>query len=736
MEFDFSKNPGRYLKKTPINAIIEPLVSIVTPYYNAGKYFEETFNSVINQGFERFEWIIVNDGSTNQEDIDILIKFSRMDSRIRVINQQNGGLACARNTGFKNSKTELIVPLDADDLIADTCLEYLYWALYYNQDAAWAYSDVVGFQGQEYLWRKIFNSNQMKKSNLLVATAMIRKKDYEEVGGYKVEGFSYNEDWRFWLEMLAVGKKPVHVKGFLFWYRRSDSMLAGIKANKEITAKNKKIIASARKGVKKKITPIEYPKNGKWGEYYRTQYVEYSNYHIDDNCIHKVLWLIPQMVVGGADKFNLDAITGLQKKHYKNYIVTTMNASHVWQQRFEEVSEEIYNLREFLDMKYDMEFVTYLIQTRSIDVLMVTNSYEGYYMLPWLRMRFPELTIIDYVHLEEWHWRAGGYARVSASVRGISEKTYVCNSSTRNVLINHFGCKEEKVDCMYIGVDEDWFNPEVVEKNYLHEMLNLDSTTKIVLFPCRISQQKRPFMLLEIADKVCRQLEKVVFVVVGDGPQFKELQGKIKLRGLNRKIICIGSSSNMRACYNDADVVVICSNNEGLSLTAYEACSMGIPVVSSDVGGQRDLINEEVGAILPMLQPKGVEDDRKFIEEEIDSFVESLKLMLLNDELRIQKGINARKKIIEGFSIKKMVENLDEEINRVSSNFDNIEYRKKQSEALKQIPGITAEYFTLYEEWETTCRTWFYSEKLQGVKRYLENHKNTIFVKKMYNLLK
>lgn len=118
MEFDFSKQPGRTYQGKKAFDSKKTLMSVITPFYNAGKYFEQTFNSVMNQTFPWFEWIIVNDGSNNAEDITVLETFCKKDERIRVVVQENGGLACARNTGIAEAKTEIIVPLDADDLIA------------------------------------------------------------------------------------------------------------------------------------------------------------------------------------------------------------------------------------------------------------------------------------------------------------------------------------------------------------------------------------------------------------------------------------------------------------------------------------------------------------------------------------------------------------------------------------------------------------------------------------------
>lgn len=152
MKFDYTKQPGLYLWNNMFGSDGHPLISVITAYYNTGKCFEQTFNSVMNQTFPWFEWIIVDDGTTDKGSLDRLEKLGALDKRIKIIHQKNAGLSAARNTGINESSTDFIFPLDSDDIIEPTCLEYEYWALHFNPEATWAYSDSVGFEGQEYLW--------------------------------------------------------------------------------------------------------------------------------------------------------------------------------------------------------------------------------------------------------------------------------------------------------------------------------------------------------------------------------------------------------------------------------------------------------------------------------------------------------------------------------------------------------------------------------------------------------
>lgn len=89
------------------------MISVVIPLYNKAHTIVHTLQTVINQTYRQFEVLIVNDGSTDNS--VKIIKDSFNDSRIIIINQENGGVSVARNTGIKAARGELIAFLDADD---------------------------------------------------------------------------------------------------------------------------------------------------------------------------------------------------------------------------------------------------------------------------------------------------------------------------------------------------------------------------------------------------------------------------------------------------------------------------------------------------------------------------------------------------------------------------------------------------------------------------------------------
>lgn len=236
-----------------------PLVSIVTPFYNAERDFMQTYYCVMNQSMEAFEWIIVDDGSSRPAAVRMLEEFEKKDARIRVIRQKNQGQSVAKNNGIKNSRADIIAFLDADDLIEPFYLETLYKALKKHQGASWSYTDLVGFGSQKYIWCKPFSAGRMTFNNTLVNAALFRKKDLEEVGCFPEKWKHYDEDWALYLKLLGAGKYPVHVPVIGFWYRRSDTgMQQTVRKNEKLRKQSDHYIANLAERVDIHIRGEEY----------------------------------------------------------------------------------------------------------------------------------------------------------------------------------------------------------------------------------------------------------------------------------------------------------------------------------------------------------------------------------------------------------------------------------------------------------------------------------------------
>ena len=702
MGFDYSKEPGKKLLERKLNTEGRPLVSIITPYYNAGTYFEQTYNCVLNQTFPWFEWIIVNDGSTKQEDVALLEEFAEKDNRIKVYHKVNGGQSSARNLGIAKSATDIVIPLDADDLVEPNFVEYLYWGLYFNPDAAWCYTDSVGFGTQEYLWKKSFSAAYMKVNNILVCTAAIRKQALTEVGGYPEAQHAFDEDWALWLLLLQKGYFPVHLSTESFWYRRTKTgMSATVRADKTLEKKSAELIKGFAEKVDTTVEAKEYPCAGKPNQFKKPVCSNFARTVFQTHDKIHVMMLIPWMEMGGADLFNLDVVRRIDKEKFEMSILTTVPGESTWRQRFEEYVTDIFELPSFLDQENYAEFISYFIKSREIDVLFLTNSYYGYYLVPWLRKNFPDLVILDYVHMEEWYWRNGGYARTSGVMGNILEKTYVCNERTRQVLINDFNRQPDSVETLYIGVDAEKYDANKVESGVVREQLKIAETRPIILFPCRMHPQKRPFLMLEIAQQVRKEISNIAFVAVGDGPQLEELQKVCKEKQLEQTIYFAGRAEDMLPYYKDADITLICSLKEGLALTAYESLSMEVPVVSSDVGGQKELIDDTVGKIISLEQDEESDlDNREFSAHEVQAYVDAIVDILQDKERYMQLSKNCRNRIEEAFSSEIMIHKLEQIFSQAVQDKEQKEQRLEKQKQIIALGNWAEDYGTIYQEVE------------------------------------
>ena len=99
-----------------------PLVSVVIPCYNQAIYLSEALDSLLQQTYQNWEAIVVNDGSPDDTE-NVALGYVEKDKRIKYLCEENAGPSSARNMGIKYAKGEFILPLDADDLIKPEYIE-------------------------------------------------------------------------------------------------------------------------------------------------------------------------------------------------------------------------------------------------------------------------------------------------------------------------------------------------------------------------------------------------------------------------------------------------------------------------------------------------------------------------------------------------------------------------------------------------------------------------------------
>ena len=690
---DYSKKPGQKLEVFgEIKNKEKPTISIITPFYNGGKTLMETANAVFNQTYPYFEWIIVDDGSKDEDSLKELAKLEKMDDRIRVFHKENGGPSIARDFGIsKASKdTKYIFFLDCDDIPEKTMIEVLYWTLETHEEASFAYTTMVNFGDREFIWEQWLTVDREKAENVICISSMVRKEDLLEVGCFGLKEKGMYEDWNLWLKLIKAGKKPLRVNDKLFWYRVSSTGEFS-RANKN-KKKAMKYVDETANSITANVEVIQFPREGdKYAKTQDTSKLITPKYKRKDNR-KNLLFIFPWAVVGGADLFNLELLRRLDKEKYNSTILfTTPNINNL-RQEFQLESETLYDLSTFLERPDYVAFTDYIMESRNIDMVIISNTQYGYYMTPYLKTKYPNVPFIDYIHSIDSADPRRGFGRCSIDVDKYLTSTYCCNNFTKNQLINDFGKKN--VETLYIGTDEEKYNPKKYNKEELKEKYELPKDKKIISFIARLSDEKRPTMFVRIAKKIHDKNPNTFFVIAGDGYLMKKVRNKV-----DENFKLLGMVKETDEVYAFSDLTINCSSLEGLALTSYESLAMEVPVISTDVGGQTELIDDTVGGTVHY---NGRVKDEVF-EKEIDEYVDkALKALKNLDALKK----NCRKKILEGFTLNHMVKKFSKIID------DSIEKEKNKNKKEE------LDYTTYELACESLHKPYFYFTKNYIVNTY------------------
>ncbi|MBR3698946.1 MAG: glycosyltransferase family 2 protein [Bacteroidales bacterium] len=212
----------------------DPLVSIIVPCYNQSEYLPEALDSVLAQTYQRWECVIVNDGSPDNTE-EIAKRYLDKDDRFVYVSRENGGLASARNAGIAKSRGSFILPLDADDRIAPTYIEKAVNRFSKVPETKVVYCKVAKFGIEnELLELPPYEYESLLWRNCIVCSAMFKRVDYDKTNGYNENMVYGNEDWDFWLSLLRKDDVVFRIDEELFYYRIKETSMV-----KELLAKHK-----------------------------------------------------------------------------------------------------------------------------------------------------------------------------------------------------------------------------------------------------------------------------------------------------------------------------------------------------------------------------------------------------------------------------------------------------------------------------------------------------------------
>ncbi len=181
---------------------------------------------------------------------------------------------------------------------------------------------------------------------------------------------------------------------------------------------------------------------------------------------------------------------------------------------------------------------------------------------------------------------------------------------------------------------------------HLKKSLDIPSNATIIMHASNLREIKRPLDIIEAAAMVLQEHHNVYFLIVGEGPMLETCKTRAQELEIDKKVLFVGRRDNLHDWLSIADIFIMASEFEGFGLAVMEAMAASVPVISSECGGPREIIEENKSGLF-------------FEVGNIEQLAERISYLLKNPKIREKMAENAAKRIRRDFSEKKIINELE-----------------------------------------------------------------------------
>lgn len=301
-----------------------------------------------------------------------------------------------------------------------------------------------------------------------------------------------------------------------------------------------------------------------------------------------VLFGLHWLELGGAERWALDSIQLAKHAGFVPIVVTDRASPHPWITRPELDGAVVVPMTHPITLGHDAAFLNGVFAAYDVRGIHVHHNTWMYDRLPWIKSVRPDIQVADTLHILEW--RTGGFVNHSVCMSDLIDVHHVISPQLRDYLVGKHGIAGDKVKLATLA---DLTTASFPRTATAGETRTSDRFT--VTYVARFHQQKRPYLFVKLAAELSKiQGERFRFIMHGDGELAREVHALRHRYGLSDVLELRGTDRSVAATLAESDVMVITSENEGLSLTSFEATAAGVPVVSTDVGSQSSIVANDL----------------------------------------------------------------------------------------------------------------------------------------------
>ena len=328
---------------------------------------------------------------------------------------------------------------------------------------------------------------------------------------------------------------------------------------------------------------------------------------------HNVLALLQGFPMGGYTAFNADFLPRLVKRGHAVTVCTTELWRTDW--RLDSVraaTSDVVHASGVVGFASLPRYVSYLIASRGIDVVLVSHSMAGYRMLAWLRRQHPTVAFLDYVHTDWFEAQMyGSYAAIGAAHADWLDAQVASSNILASDLVQR-GARATTTIAQPINLDVTDWDPARFRAAEIRSSLGCKPDQPLILFAGRLSSEKRPLLAVECWKALVESGVDAKFAFAGQGHQLGATVAAVEKAGLKNRVEFLGELDGdmLRYVYSAADIYHAPSEIEGIARSLFEAMAMQCVPVVADVGGQRELVSAECGVLVP----HGANEVQRYVE--------------------------------------------------------------------------------------------------------------------------
>ncbi|MBO9635402.1 MAG: glycosyltransferase [Chitinophagaceae bacterium] len=312
--------------------------------------------------------------------------------------------------------------------------------------------------------------------------------------------------------------------------------------------------------------------------------------------IKNVLYCIPFMEQGGAEKVDIDILAALKRDGYWIVIVTDTVSDHPWKPKFEAYVDEIFHVETITNNKVQrVKFLEYLLISRNASLLFIRSSHTGYQLAASLPKEIKAaIPTVDLMHAydpnqEDW-------VDISAPYDPHIDEHIVITKDMQEYMVSNYGISRKKTRVILNGLDTSVYAGHA-NRGKLRAKTGLKKETRIIGYLGRLAYGKGLLKWLEVAATLNKTTPSLHFVLAGDGPLKTQLQEKARALKIHN-ISFIGWQEKVQEVLEDFDIMLMTSDIEGLPVVIMEALCLGIPVVAPDIGGIREILINDFSTLV------------------------------------------------------------------------------------------------------------------------------------------